>query len=70
LLQRTGAALDVCEDSPRFPHPASARKQALAIGQVAASAVRMCGHARQAPALRLLAQEFGVLISEPRTRLV
>ena len=43
-------------------------KQALAIGQVAASAVRMCGHARQAPALRLLAQELGVLLSEPRTR--
>ena len=58
----------VCEDSPRFPHPASGRKQALAIGQVAASAVRMCGHARQAPALRLLAQELGVLLSEPRTR--
>jgi len=35
-------------------------------GQVAASAIRMCGHARQAPALRLLAQEFGaILLSGP-----
>ena len=43
----------------------SGRKEAPAIGQAAASAVRMCGHASQAPVLRLPAQELGVLLSDP-----
>jgi len=48
-----------------FAHSISGRKEALAIGQVAASAVRMCGHTRQTPAFRLLAHELGVLLSGP-----
>jgi hypothetical protein len=41
----------------------SGRQDALAIGQVAASAVRMCGQPADA-ALRLLAQELGVLLND------
>jgi hypothetical protein len=44
---------------------ASGRKEALVIGQVAASAVRMRGHAGRRPALRLFARELGVLLSGP-----